>query len=57
MTLLVRGVSKRLRKLNQQSLEVNGELTQSHRGINARSSSDPHFGGQDYEQKRFDEKS
>jgi len=56
MTLLVRGVSKRLRKLNQQSLEVNGELTQvieestrAHQVIRI-------FGGQDYEQKRFDEK-
>ena len=28
MTILVRGVSKRLRKLNHQSLEVSGELTQ-----------------------------
>lgn len=56
MTLLVRGVSKRLRKLNQQSLEVNGELTQvieestrAHQVIRI-------FGGQDYEQKRFEEK-
>jgi subfamily B ATP-binding cassette protein MsbA len=56
MTLLVRGVSKRLRKLNQQSLTVNGELTQvieettrAHQVIRI-------FGGQEYEQKRFDEK-
>ena len=56
MTLLVRGVSKRLRKLNHQSLEVSGELTQvieettrAHQVIRV-------FGGQDYEQKRFEEK-
>lgn len=56
MTILVRGVSKRLRKLNQQTLEVNGELTQvieestrAHQVIRI-------FGGQHYEQQRFDEK-
>jgi subfamily B ATP-binding cassette protein MsbA len=56
MTFLVRSVSKRLRKLNQQSLEVNGELTQvieettrAHQVIRI-------FGGQNYEQKRFEEK-
>ncbi|MDE2427665.1 MAG: lipid A export permease/ATP-binding protein MsbA [Burkholderiales bacterium] len=56
MAALVRGVSKRLRKLNQNQLEVNGELTQvieettrAHQVIRI-------FGGQHYEQKRFDEK-
>lgn len=56
MTLLVRGVSRRLRKLNHQSLEVSGELTQvieettrAHQVIRI-------FGGQQYEQRRFDEK-
>ncbi len=56
MAALVRGVSKRLRRLNQQQLEVNGELTQvieettrAHQVIRI-------FGGQKYEQKRFDDK-
>lgn len=56
LTLLVRGVSKRLRKLNHQSLEVSGELTQvieestrAHQVIRI-------FGGQRYEQERFDAK-
>lgn len=56
MTLLVRGVSKRLRKLNHQSLEVSGELTQvieettrAHQVIRI-------FGGQQYEQQRFEAK-
>jgi subfamily B ATP-binding cassette protein MsbA len=56
MTILVRGVSKRLRKLNHQSLEVSGELTQvieettrAHQVIRI-------FGGQDYEQQRFEAK-
>jgi subfamily B ATP-binding cassette protein MsbA len=56
MAALVRGVSKRLRKLNQNQLEVNGELTQvieettrAHQVIRI-------FGGQKYEQKRFDAK-
>ncbi|MBI3711984.1 MAG: lipid A export permease/ATP-binding protein MsbA [Burkholderiales bacterium] len=56
LTLLVRGVSKRLRKLNHQSLEVSGELTQvieestrAHQVIRI-------FGGQRYEQARFEEK-
>ena len=56
MTILVRGVSKRLRKLNHQSLEVSGELTQvieettrAHQVIRI-------FGGQQYEQQRFDAK-
>ncbi len=56
MAALVRGVSKRLRKLNQNQLEVNGELTQvieettrAHQVIRI-------FGGQHYEQKRFDAK-
>lgn len=56
MTILVRGVSKRLRKLNHQSLEVSGELTQvieettrAHQVIRI-------FGGQQYEQQRFEEK-
>lgn len=56
MTFLVRGVSKRLRKLNHQSLEVSGELTQvieettrAHQVIRI-------FGGQQYEQQRFEEK-
>ncbi|MBI3285433.1 MAG: lipid A export permease/ATP-binding protein MsbA [Burkholderiales bacterium] len=56
MAALVRGVSKRLRKLNQNQLEVNGELTQvieettrAHQVIRI-------FGGQQYEQQRFDEK-
>jgi subfamily B ATP-binding cassette protein MsbA len=56
MAALVRGVSKRLRTLNRQQLEVNGELTQvieettrAHQVIRV-------FGGQQYEQKRFDEK-
>jgi subfamily B ATP-binding cassette protein MsbA len=56
MTILVRGVSKRLRKLNHQSLEVSGELTQvieettrAHQVIRI-------FGGQQYEQQRFEQK-
>ena len=56
MAALVRSVSKRLRKLNQNQLEVNGELTQvieettrAHQVIRI-------FGGQRYEQKRFDTK-
>ena len=56
MAALVRGVSKRLRKLNQSQLEVNGELTQvieettrAHQVIRI-------FGGQNYEQTRFDDK-
>lgn len=56
MAALVRGVSKRLRKLNQNQLDVNGELTQvieestrAHQVIRI-------FGGQYYEQKRFNEK-
>ncbi|MFZ6819602.1 lipid A export permease/ATP-binding protein MsbA [Undibacterium sp. Ji22W] len=56
MTILVRGVSKRLRKLNHQSLEVSGELTQvieettrAHQVIRI-------FGGQKYEQQRFEAK-
>ena len=56
MAALVRRVSKRLRKLNQDQLEVNGELTQvieettrAHQVIRI-------FSGQQYEQKRFDEK-
>jgi subfamily B ATP-binding cassette protein MsbA len=56
MAALVRGVSKRLRKLNQDQLEVNGELTQvieettrAHQVIRI-------FSGQQYEQKRFDAK-
>lgn len=56
MALLIRRVSKRLRKLNQSQLEVSSELTQvieettrAHQVIRV-------FGGQQYEQKRFDEK-
>ena len=56
MAAMVRAVSKRLRLLNQRQLEVNGELTQvieettrAHQVIRI-------FGGQQYEQKRFDAK-
>ncbi len=56
MAALIRAVSKRLRLLNQRQLEVNGELTQvieettrAHQVIRI-------FGGQKYEQKRFDAK-
>jgi subfamily B ATP-binding cassette protein MsbA len=56
LAVLVRNVSKRLRKLNQAQLAVNNELTQvieettrAHQVIRV-------FGGQDYEQKRFDAK-
>ncbi|GGC84967.1 lipid A export permease/ATP-binding protein MsbA [Undibacterium terreum] len=56
LAFLVRNVSKRLRKLNQSQLEVNNELTQvieettrAHQVIRV-------FGGQQYEQKRFDGK-
>ena len=56
MAYLVRRVSKRLRALNKNQLEVNGELTQvieestrAHQVIRI-------FGGQQYEQKRFDAK-
>ncbi|MES2106644.1 MAG: lipid A export permease/ATP-binding protein MsbA [Pseudomonadota bacterium] len=56
LALLVRNVSKRLRRLNQSQLEVNNELTQvieettrAHQVIRV-------FGGQQYEQKRFDDK-
>lgn len=56
MAYLVRSVSKRLRKLNKDQLDVNGELTQvieeatrAHQVIRI-------FGGQQYEQQRFDQK-
>jgi subfamily B ATP-binding cassette protein MsbA len=56
MAYLVRSVSKRLRKLNKDQLDVNGELTQvieeatrAHQVIRI-------FGGQHYEQQRFDQK-
>ncbi len=56
ISLLVRSVSKRLRRLNQQQLDLNGELTQvieestrAHQVIRI-------FGGQQYEQQRFEEK-
>ncbi|MBC3931310.1 lipid A export permease/ATP-binding protein MsbA [Undibacterium curvum] len=56
ISLLVRSVSKRLRRLNQQQLDLNGELTQvieestrAHQVIRI-------FGGQQYEQQRFEDK-
>ncbi len=56
ISVLVRSVSKRLRRLNQQQLDLNGELTQvieestrAHQVIRI-------FGGQQYEQQRFEEK-
>ena len=56
MALLVRGVSKRLRKLNQNQLEVNNELTQVIEEATRASQVIRIFGGHDYEQQRFDAK-
>ncbi|MFZ6816596.1 lipid A export permease/ATP-binding protein MsbA [Undibacterium sp. Rencai35W] len=56
MAYLVRRVSKRLRKLNQDQLEVNGELTQVIEETTRASQVIRIFGGQAYEQQRFDKK-
>ncbi|MFZ6845933.1 lipid A export permease/ATP-binding protein MsbA [Undibacterium sp. RuTC16W] len=56
MAYLVRRVSKRLRKLNQDQLEVNGELTQVIEETTRASQVIRIFGGQNYEQQRFDKK-
>ncbi len=56
MALLVRGVSKRLRKLNQNQLDVNNELTQVIEEATRASQVIRIFGGQKYEQQRFDAK-
>ncbi|MEB0032417.1 lipid A export permease/ATP-binding protein MsbA [Undibacterium sp. RTI2.1] len=54
MALLIRRVSKRLRKLNHDQLEVNGELTQVIEETTRASQVIRIFGGQKYEQQRFD---
>ncbi|MFZ6759021.1 lipid A export permease/ATP-binding protein MsbA [Undibacterium sp. Ji50W] len=56
MALLVRGVSKRLRKLNQNQLNVNNELTQVIEEATRASQVIRIFGGQKYEQQRFEAK-
>ncbi|MFZ6772733.1 lipid A export permease/ATP-binding protein MsbA [Undibacterium sp. SXout7W] len=56
MALLVRGVSKRLRRLNQSQLDVNNELTQVIEEATRASQVIRIFGGQQYEQQRFEEK-
>lgn len=56
MSYLVRNVSKRLRKLNQQQLDLNGELTQVIEESNRAHQVIRIFGGQNYEQKRFEDK-
>lgn len=56
MAVLVRGVSKRLRKLNQNQLSVNNELTQVIEEATRANQVIRIFGGQQYEQQRFEEK-
>lgn len=56
MAFLVRGVSKRLRRLNQNQLDVNNELTQVIEEATRASQVIRIFGGQRYEQQRFEEK-
>lgn len=56
MAFLVRGVSKRLRRLNQNQLDVNNELTQVIEEATRASQVIRIFGGQQYEQQRFDAK-
>ncbi|MCU6435780.1 lipid A export permease/ATP-binding protein MsbA [Undibacterium sp. Jales W-56] len=56
MALLIRRVSKRLRRLNRDQLEVNGELTQVIEETTRASQVIRIFGGQKYEQDRFDHK-
>lgn len=56
MAVLVRGVSKRLRKLNQNQLSVNNELTQVIEEASRANQVIRIFGGQQYEQQRFEEK-
>ncbi|WP_423682167.1 lipid A export permease/ATP-binding protein MsbA [Undibacterium sp. WLHG33] len=56
MAVLVRGVSKRLRKLNQNQLNVNNELTQVIEEASRANQVIRIFGGQQYEQQRFEEK-
>lgn len=56
MAVLVRGVSKRLRKLNQNQLSVNNELTQVIEEATRANQVIRIFGGQQYEQQRFEDK-
>jgi len=56
MAYLVRGVSKRLRRLNQNQLSVNNELTQIIEEATRASQVIRIFGGQKYEQDRFEAK-
>ncbi|BBB67615.1 lipid A export ATP-binding/permease protein MsbA [Undibacterium sp. YM2] len=56
MAFLVRGVSKRLRKLNQSQLDVSNELTQVIEEATRASQVIRIFGGQKYEQERFEAK-
>ncbi|MBC3869090.1 lipid A export permease/ATP-binding protein MsbA [Undibacterium oligocarboniphilum] len=56
MAWLVRGVSKRLRQLNQSQLDVNNELTQVIEEATRASQVIRIFGGQRYEQQRFEAK-
>ncbi|MFZ6657107.1 lipid A export permease/ATP-binding protein MsbA [Undibacterium sp. TJN19] len=56
MAYLVRGVSKRLRKLNQSQLDVSNELTQVIEEATRASQVIRIFGGQKYEQERFEAK-
>lgn len=57
MAMLVRGVSKRLRQLNQSQLDVSNELTQVIEEATRASQVIRIFGGQKYEQQRFEAKS
>jgi len=56
MAVLVRGVSKRLRKLNQNQLSVNNELTQVIEEATRANQVIRIFGGQQYELQRFEDK-
>ena len=56
MAILVRGVSKRLRQLNQSQLNVSNELTQVIEEATRASQVIRIFGGQKYEQQRFEAK-
>jgi subfamily B ATP-binding cassette protein MsbA len=56
MAFLVRGVSKRLRNLNQSQLDVSNELTQVIEEATRASQVIRIFGGQKYEQERFEAK-
>ncbi|QDZ26626.1 lipid A export permease/ATP-binding protein MsbA [Noviherbaspirillum sp. UKPF54] len=56
VTLVVRATGKRLKKLNQQSLTVNAQLTQVIEETTRAQQVIKIFGGQDYEKTRFEER-